>query len=262
VTDCEAWGHRREKSVSQRLYERVAEKIAAEIIGGQHPLGARLPSERDLAAQFGVSRPTVREAIIALELDGMVEVKTGSGVYVRSLKRAPSVPGATDIGPFELLEARALIEGEAAALAATRIDDAQLATLAALVAEMESENRRDVVMSEDADRRFHLLIAEATNNSAMMHIVETLWDVRNRSPQSARFLERVRAEGVKPRIDEHSAILEALRSRDPVAARAAMRTHLTGVIEAVLEATEVEAVERARAEVAEKRRRLAIGSKI
>lgn len=239
----------------KRLYERVTEKIAAEILGGKYEIGDRLPSERLLAEQYGVSRPTVREAMIALEVDGLVEVCTGSGVYVRALKRRGGEAAPMDIGPFELLEARALIEGEVAALAAQHITDETLEQLEALVREMEEENARDVVMSEDADRRFHLAIAEATNNSAMVHVVSELWKARQNSLQTVNFLEKVRATGIKPRIDEHAAILEALRSRDPNAARAAMRTHLRGVADMVFKATEAEAVERARAEAAEAFRR-------
>jgi DNA-binding FadR family transcriptional regulator len=169
-------------------------------------------------------------------------------------------PGATDIGPFELLEARRGIEAEAASLAALRISDAEIEDLEALVAEMELENQTDVVMSEDADRRFHMTIARATQNSAMVAIIEMLWDVRNRSPQSVRFLEHVRAHGVKPIIDEHAAILDALRKRDPALARAAMRQHLHSVMDGVLAATEVEEVEKARAAVAAQRQRFVVGN--
>lgn len=245
---------------AKRLYEQVADQLAERIAGGIYAVGERLPSERDLAAAFGVSRPTVREAVIALELDGLVEVKTGSGVYVTARFPKTGSPGVTDIGPFELLEARRGIEAEAAALAAQRITDTEITELEALVAEMESENKTDVVMSEDADRRFHMTIARATQNSAMVAIIEMLWDVRNRSPQSVRFLEHVRANGVKPIIDEHSAILDALRQRDPAKARAAMRQHLHSVMNGVLAATEVEAVEKARASVAAQRQRFAVAS--
>lgn len=243
---------------SKRLYEQVADQLSERIATCVYGVGERLPSERDLAAAFGVSRPTIREAVIALELDGLVEVKTGSGVYVIAQVPKSGSPSVTDIGPFELLEARRGIEAEAAALAAGRITDAELNQLEALVAEMELENKTDVVMSEDADRRFHMTIARATQNSAMIAIIEMLWDVRNRSPQSVRFLEHVRANGVKPIIDEHTAILNALRQRDPVLARAAMRQHLHSVMNGVLEATEVEAVERARAAVEVQRQRFAL----
>jgi len=245
---------------TQRLYERVAHTLAREVMSGKYPIGGRMPSERDLATRFEVSRPTIREAMIALEVDGLVEVITGSGVYVRSHTRKHGTPAPMDIGPFELLEARARVEGEAAALAARHITDEEIAELEALVAEMEAENARDVVMSEDADQRFHMTIARATKNSAMAYVVQSLWDVRSQSLQTVTFLEKVRAEGIKPRIDEHNAIVEALRLRDPDKARGAMRDHLRGVAEMIFQATEAEALERARAELAETRQRFAFGN--
>lgn len=242
---------------SQRLYERIAQKLASGIARGDYKVGQRLPSERELAQSFSVSRPTIREAIIALELDHLVEVRVGSGVYVTNTTPPGGKAGATDIGPFELLEARRCIEGESAALAATRIDESQLAELAELVDEMRTENEHDVMQSEDADRRFHEVIAAATQNSGIIAAVKMLWDARTRSPQSRSLSAKVRATGIKPRIDEHTAILEALRQHNPDAARAAMREHLTRVIDALLKATEVEELERARQQIAEQRKRYA-----
>jgi len=242
---------------TQRLYERIAQQLASGIAKGQYLVGQRLPSERELAQAFNVSRPTIREAIIALELDSLVDVRVGSGVYVKNKAPPGGKAGATDIGPFELLEARRSIEGEACALAAARIDDAQLAQLAELLTEMRTENEHDVVLSEDADRRFHELIAAATQNSGMIAAVKMLWDARTRSPQNRSMSSKVRATGVKPRIDEHTAILKALKLRDGDAARAAMRDHLTRVIDALLKATEVQEMERARQQIAEQRKRYA-----
>src|ERR1044072_7092895 len=126
---------------TRRLYEQIAQKLAKAIADGEYELGQRLPSERELAQSFGVSRPTVREAIIALELDELVEVRLGSGVYVKNRQPPNGREGARDIGPFELLEARRAIEGESCALAALRIDEEQLDQLSALVAEMRDDNK-------------------------------------------------------------------------------------------------------------------------
>ncbi|GAA0483649.1 FadR/GntR family transcriptional regulator [Parasphingorhabdus litoris] len=239
----------------RRLYETVTKEIARQILGGQYEIGDRLPAERVLAEQFNVSRPTIREAMIALEVDGLVEVCTGSGVYVRALQRRGKA-APMDIGPFELLETRALVEGEACALAATHIKPDQIEELEQLLGEMEAENTRgDVVMSEDADHRFHMAIAEATQNSGMVHVVGSLWEARHRSLQTIKFLEKARVEGVKPRIDEHRAIVDALKTGDANAARAAMRTHLHGVADMLFAATEAEAVEKARVEAAENRKK-------
>lgn len=240
---------------SQRLYERLAQTLAAGISRGDYAVGTRLPSERELAQNFNVSRTTVREAMIALELDGLVDVRTGSGVYVTHATPPGGTPGARDVGPFELLEARRAIEGEVCAMAATRITTAQLAELTRLIAEMRSENEHDVERSEAADRRFHEVIASATENSGMVAAVQMLWDVRTRSPQSRSMSTKVRELGIKPRIDDHTAILEALKRRDPHAARAAMREHLTRVLAATFHATETEELEKARAQLAEQRKR-------
>jgi len=249
-------------SAPRRLYEQIARKLAKAISAGEYAVGQRLPSERDLAQAFDVSRPTVREAIVALELDGLVDVRIGSGVYVIHREPPAGAERYKDIGFFELLEARRSIEGESCALAATRVSDAQLAQLMALVDEMRRANQRnDVVQSEDADRRFHELIADFTQNSGIVAAVEMLWDARQRSPQNASMSAKVRARGYKPSIEEHSAIVRALKRRDPDAARAAMREHLSRVMEELLEATEIEELERARAAVAEKRRRFSIPSK-
>lgn len=240
----------------RRLYEQIARKLAMAIAAEEYDLGQRLPSERELAQSFGVSRPTVREAIIALELDDLVEVRLGSGVYVKNRQPPGGREQAKDIGPFELLEARHAIEGEACALAALRIDDAQLAQLSDLIAEMRDDNRQnEIIMSEEADRRFHELIAASTQNSGMIAAVQMLWDARARSPQTHLMDDKSRARGLKPPIEEHAAILRALKKRDPEAARAAMHKHISRVIEDVLAVTEVKEIERARAIAAEKRRR-------
>ncbi|MEO8063912.1 MAG: FadR/GntR family transcriptional regulator [Pseudomonadota bacterium] len=241
---------------TRRLYEQISQTLAKAIADGKYGVGQRLPSERELAQSFGVSRPTVREAIIALELDELVEVRLGSGVYVANRYPPSGAEGAKDIGPFELLEARRVIEGETCALAALRIDESQLQQLSELIAEMRDDNRQnEIVMSEEADRRFHELIAASTQNSGLIAAVQMLWDARARSPQIHSMDHKSRARGLKPPIDEHAAILRALKRRDPEAARAAMHEHISRVIDHVLEVTEVKEIERARAVTAEKRRR-------
>ena len=243
------------KTESGRLYVRVAQDLSRKIAEGRHPVGGRLPSERDLAQAYAVSRPTIREAIIALELDGLVEVRLGSGVYVTARLPRGGQAGEMDVGPFELLEARRAIEGEACAIAAGLITNEQLDDLQALVEEMQAENDRDILMSEDADRRFHMLIANATRNSAIINAVETLWDARARSPQTQSLSVKAHAAGVIPRIEEHAAVLQALRLRSPEAARRAMRDHLTRVLDSLLAATEVQELEQARARIAAERMR-------
>lgn len=239
-----------------RLYQRVAEQIAQVISEGEYPPGSRLPAERKLAERFNVSRPTVREAIIALEIAGCLEVRGGSGVYVSDGNIDRFANTQLDVGPFDILEARALFEGSAAELAATRITDEELAKLEEAIEAMELENQTEPG-HEEADGHFHLLIAKATKNEAIVAICRSLWELRNSSPVSARILEKVRMAGSLPRIDEHTAILNALKLRDPAGAKAAMRNHLTAVIQQLLDATEAVAVEDALSKVQENRDRFA-----
>ena len=132
------------------------------------------------------------------------------------------------------------IEGEAAALAAVHAQAGDIADLRAILGRMIEENRGEL-HDEIADRDFHLRIARTTGNEAVVLVVETLWDVRRRSPLSGGMLERSRRSGVKPRIDDHRAIIDAIESGDPASARQAMRDHLGRVIENLLSATETEA---------------------
>jgi GntR family transcriptional repressor for pyruvate dehydrogenase complex len=227
-----------------RLYMDVARSLVAELVAGKYPVGSRLPAERELAALHNVSRPTVREAVIALEVQGFVEVRIGSGAYVMRTPGDQDIPGF-GMSAFELTEARLLIEGEAAALAATLITDTEIEEVAALIEEIARENR-DPKGSERADRGFHLAIARATRNSGMVGAVTTLWDLRDSSAEAALLHAKARTANVKPVVEEHTAILEALRTRDPVAARAAMRAHLSAVLDSLLFATEERQIAAAR----------------
>ena len=230
---------------TRKLYQQVASTIMESITSGKYKSGERLPSERDLAAAFKVSRPTIREAMIALEIRGLAEVRHGSGIYVADHPPAHEGSGDLDIGAFELTEARRLFEGEAAALAATTITDECLEELKQIVAEMADENARKET-DWTADRRFHIAIARATRNTAIASVIENLLDMRYKSPLCVYMLERARRVGVQPRVSEHRRILVALRKRDPRAARNAMRDHLARVIEDLLAATEPDALDGAR----------------
>jgi|SRR6478672_1034031 len=247
---------------AKKLYQQVAGALASAISAGEYPVGSRLPAERELAETFGVSRPTVREAMIALEMRGIVEARHGSGIYVIENGAAGVTAPDLDIGAFELTEARRLFEGEACALAATSISDDELAELEVLLGEMVGENTLATSIGEQADRRFHLLIAAATRNAAIVMVVETLWDLRYRSPLCATMLARAREVGVRPLIEDHRDILDALARRNPKAARDAMRAHLGRVIQDLLTATEFDALDRARLDAEARRhdvaRRVAI----
>jgi GntR family transcriptional repressor for pyruvate dehydrogenase complex len=237
----------------ERLYQDVARQLLEELAAGLYPVGVRLPAERELAQKYDVSRPTVREAIIALEVQGIVEVKIGSGTYVRRLPGKDDLPGF-NISAFELTEARLLFEGEAAALAATQIGDDEIAEIERLVDEIARENN-DPHGTEKADRAFHLAIARATRNGAIYEAIERLWELRSTSPEAALLHEKARSANIKPVVDEHTAILVALRAHDPAGARAAMRNHLSQVIDSLLFATEERQIAEARSAAQARRNR-------
>ena len=235
---------------TRRLYQEVAGQISALIDAGEFSAGERLPSERDLSARFEVSRPTIREAMIALEIQGRVEIRTGSGIYVlaRADQAVPKMPdgGADDAGPgpFELIEARLMLEPQAAALAAQRMAAGGVSRLEHAVLEMERLNREGKP-AEEADRRFHILLAEATQNSAITQAVELLWDLRSRMPMWKRLHEVISILEQRPNwtddrraVDDHRRILNAIRARDGEMARQAMEDHLERVRRVLLRASE------------------------
>jgi DNA-binding FadR family transcriptional regulator len=166
----------------KRLYRRILKQMLLLIDSGGFPVGGRLPPERELAQRFSVSRPTIREAIIALEVLERVEVKTGSGVYVLAHDAKNAFGYDPSISAFELTEARALIEGESAALAATMISDEQLQELEESLHDMAEESADGDLTSEDSDKRFHAIIAQATGNNMLIAISQNLWAMRDNSP--------------------------------------------------------------------------------
>ncbi len=210
----------------QRLYHRIAGQLRGLILRGEYAPGTRLPPERDLALQLGVSRPSVREALIALEVEGFVDIRIGSGIYART----PVTPGVGSVlahadGPLELIRARALIEPEVAAQAAVTIKRAQLDGVAAAIALMEAD-ARDGHIPTAGDRQFHLRIAEAAGNGVLVSVVGQLFDGRANPlfVKLAHYFENPKSWAAA--IREHRKVLDALAAHDAGAARAAMRSHM------------------------------------
>lgn len=210
----------------RRLYQQVADQIRASVQSKGLKKGARLASERDLAQELGVSRPSLREALIALEIEGTVEIRGGSGIYLAA--DGPSdVHIAQPLGesPSELMQARSLVEGSAIVLATGRMTDDALSALRASLDDMARavEAGRDP-LSED--KAFHLLIARQTGNSVIAKLVSDLFEERY-SPLAARMQDRFGSTSTwSMALEEHHAILEALSQRDPLQAQAAMCRHL------------------------------------
>lgn len=221
---------------NRRLFWSIVDKIEALIDSETYSPGSRLPPERELAETFNVSRPTVREAIIALEVREKVEVKTGSGVYV--LKPVNQLSDKKEINAFEVTQARALIEGEVAAVAATKITENELARLYQTLVDMENNNE-----IAKADKEFHHIIANATRNSAMMLSVENLWKLRSSTPEIIEDYDSVCSKDNSKTLAEHKAIYQALKSGDAQQARSAMHGHFNRLINALFEAIESRALE-------------------
>jgi DNA-binding FadR family transcriptional regulator len=213
---------------SRRLYRQIADQIAHLIESGEFPPGTRLPAERELATSLGVSRASVREAIISLEIAGLVEVRVGTGIFVTSPVRANAVGEDAGPGPLELLQARKLIEGEIAAIAAAKATADDLDALRECVTRMQA-NVDDFAVREASDRDFHLHVAKATQNGSLELVVQNLWD------QRAELWRRTQrhfhtAELAHKTIRDHAAIMTAIAARDADGARAAMHRHLARVV--------------------------------
>ncbi|ASC68554.1 GntR family transcriptional regulator [Achromobacter denitrificans] len=218
-----------------RLYRVIADQIAGRIRAGEFPRGGRLPSERELAEQLQVSRASIREALIALEIEGYVEVRVGTGVFVTrdgaGFPAASGAPGQAarehdDIGPFDLLEARMLIEPECAGMAAQQASPAQIAAI------RDAHEGMSLTDSPGRhDREFHNAIAAACGNAAVAAAVARLWELTQASSVYSRMQDYfVNTKVWAAAHAEHQRILVAIQARDPIRARHAMHAHLLGIL--------------------------------
>jgi GntR family transcriptional repressor for pyruvate dehydrogenase complex len=215
------------KSVQpRRLYHLIGDQIRAYIAANNLSTGDRLPPERDLAQQLNVSRPSVREALIALEIQGIVEIRMGAGVFVSSATTiSEALRDKIGDSPTEIMQARAAIEGCVAALACARVTDEGVARLKAILADM----RRSIVEGGspvEADRQFHLCIAEIAQNSVLTRLVGELFDERHAPIAEKLRRQTENASTWSAALFEHEMIVSALVARDALEAQTAMRAHL------------------------------------
>jgi DNA-binding FadR family transcriptional regulator len=237
----------------QRLYRQIAEQLRAGMLSGEFAVGSRLPAERDLAKQLSVSRSSVREALIALEVEGWVEVRTGSGIYVLDRSKvngnkiainniaiqAINTPvngvnesenplfseNKAEWGPLELIRARRVVEGETAAIAALQAKRKDIDAMGKALRMMQTE-AADGVLPLDGDRAFHTAIVQASGNEVLIDTVQSFWDSR-RGPIFERLVGYFETmQSWQAAIAEHSAILEAIQAHDAAAARTAMHAHM------------------------------------
>jgi DNA-binding FadR family transcriptional regulator len=209
----------------RRLYRLIADQLRQLIDRGEYPVGSRLPSERELAEMLDVSRPTVREALIALEVEGRLRIRVGSGVYVTAQQATalPSSPMPIE-GPFEVLRARAFVESAVAEEAARRATRADIAQLDSVLAEVGPV--LDIEHWIDVDRRFHRAVVAPLGNVVLLRTVGELFDQRV-NPYFARLSRHMWNESTWQAAHiEHVAVRDAIAAHDPVRAKAAMREHL------------------------------------
>lgn len=212
------------------LHQQVAESLRELILAGKPRQGDALPPERELAAQFGVSRATVREALRVLQLWGLVEARQGGGNYVTLPSLDHIVAPLANIIQHnralqdELLDARFVFEPEVCWLAAQRRTAADLAAIEAIIAR-QSERVEQGELAVEEDSAFHLALAEATHNRMIPRLIQTINDLLLESRlRSLRTPDRPRRS-----LEGHLRILAALRAGDAEAARQAMRDHITEI---------------------------------
>ncbi|SNT74038.1 FadR/GntR family transcriptional regulator [Paracoccus seriniphilus] len=221
-----------------RRYLQVAQHLADQITQGTYKAGERLPPERELSQQLDVSRTTIREALLALEIMRFIEIRVGAGVFVLGEHLRDTDGGQLAVkgetGPYEVLEARRLIEGQSAYLAATRATEAQIEEMAAIVKRMEGAIH-NVPAFDAADAEFHALIAAASGNSVIEAYAVHLWWMRNSALWSRWYDQTRNPENRRRTIDDHQRIFRALQNRRPEAARTAMQLHIDVLTDRLME---------------------------
>ena len=228
-----------------RLYQEIGNELKSLLKSGTFRIGDRLPPERDIAETFNVSRTVVREALIMLELENLVAVKKGSGVYVIGLPdevlSEKDRKIEEDLGPFELLQARQLIESNIAAFAASQIVKADIVELRAILEQERQILEQEVLDDYSADEMFHVAIARATKNSILEHLLEDLWAKRSTSKMWDQLQSRITDHSYRKKwLYDHEKILQALQLKDAMAARHAMWQHLENVKQTLMTVSDSE----------------------
>jgi GntR family uxuAB operon transcriptional repressor len=229
----------------KKQYQEIGDDLRNHIIQGLHPVGSRLPTERMIAEKYGVSRTIVREALLMLELQGVVDIRQGSGVYVMRIPAENEEEEErffnSEIGPFEMLQARQLLESNIAAFAAKMPTKADIDNLKRI---LEQEQRAIALndTSQDNNKVFHLLLAGSSQNQMLLETVESIWRHMDASPlwQHMRGHIETRAYRLKW-MGDHQTILAALRRRDVMGAWQAMWQHLENLKHSMLEFSDADA---------------------
>nr|WP_297508837.1 GntR family transcriptional regulator [uncultured Caulobacter sp.] len=227
-----------EELEAEKTYQKVYRDISNKISSRVYKVDDRLPPEKELAKLYGVGRPTIREAMIALEVLGLVESRHGSGVYVTQ-REPPIVEHRPRFELPDIAEARLVFEVEAAGLAAVAPEEQDLDDLRVLVSTLE----RGGADASGAERDFHLIVARAAHNVAVQTVVRRLLDHQD-AALAAQYDQDPHALPAYAPSTAYAEVLAALEQRDPPAARRAMQSLVALLVERLLEQAEAALVRR------------------
>jgi DNA-binding FadR family transcriptional regulator len=217
----------------------VAGLLLARIREQAMPPGTRLPAERQLADEFGVSRPTIREALAALGVTGVLETRVGAGTFVTAMV-AEAAPGYLGASPTDILDARLAVEPRLARIAAQRRDRPALLAIERALRDSEAEaEAQSAEVPTESDRAFHLAITRASDNEVLVHVAMPLWDAMSQTLWR-RFKEQTwNADQTRQIAVEHRQIFEPIRDRDADRAEFEMESHIRRVQRDLFEASEI-----------------------
>lgn len=219
--------------MSDRAFQILAKDLEQRIQDGTYPQMSRLPPERELAAEFGVSRTTVREALMMLETAGVLQIRDRSGAYVLppTTTQNEKLPiFSADPGPYEVLQLRRLIEGEACYQVATRGTEEQIAAIVAACEANAAVAPNDTPEFHAATRAFHHAIMVGSENALFVHLFEFLWDQKS-GPLWGDWYRSTKSQSNRVRVlANNQAITEMISARRAQAARTAMEHHIDWMI--------------------------------
>jgi GntR family transcriptional repressor for pyruvate dehydrogenase complex len=216
----------------KKISTQIAEQIRSSILAGEFAPGAKLPPERELAEMFGVSRPSVREALNMLSAAGLVESYQGGGTVVKSLVEPVTGSPLSELikaeseRALDVIEVRKGMEAWTAYYASNRALPEDIRKLEAIVEGM-GKNLEEMQPSEDLDANFHIVIARATHNVVRLHLMQTIFDAMKEFQRGVWRAVYLTEGDHRMLFEHHKAILDAIRDRNPERAREAMLTHLT-----------------------------------
>lgn len=229
----------------KKQYQEIGDDLRSQIIAGHYPPGSRLPPERNIAEKYGVSRTIVREALLMLELQGTVDIRQGSGVYVMRIPEEHDAEEdrflSSDVGPFEMLQARQLLESNIAAFAAKMATKADIDNLKRIL----EQEQRAIAMNDtrqDNQKMFHLVLAGASQNQMLLATVESIWHHMDSSPLWQQLSVHIESRAHRLKwLSDQQTILAALRRRDVMGSWQAMWQHLENVKNSLLELSDADA---------------------